>query len=71
MTDKRTRTAFCKLCKKNTKYHSVGTPRFYIACEECGCVFWPVKAEQLGVRDELLGIYNLKIQTEKGGIGGT
>lgn len=55
---RRERTAWCKPCKKATKYVLVGESANYIACEECGLVYLPVKGDQLGVYNELRGLYN-------------
>lgn len=59
--DKRTSTAWCKPCKKATKYILIGTgPCMYIACEECGSIYYPVNGDQLGVLDELKVLYQLR-----------
>lgn len=55
--DKRTSTAWCKPCKKSTKYILVGAEFTYIACEECGSIYHPVKGDQFGVLDELKAIH--------------
>lgn len=54
--DKRTKTAWCKVCKKTTKYILVGVEFTYIACEQCGSIYLAVKGDQFVVLDELKAI---------------
>ena len=58
--DTRTNTAWCKLCKKSTKYILVGVELMYIACEGCGLIYHPVNGDQFGVLDELTGIHKAR-----------